>query len=83
MWREASKFSRYTNRPSFNIGIMENEILFWKDGDYTAKGGYFVRNDLKTFLQTLRDNGLEPVGIKVDMDSFNLEVIVKAPDEDN
>lgn len=62
---------------------MENEILFWKDGDYTAKGGYFVRNDLKTFLQTLKDSGLEPVGIKVDMNSFNLEVIVKTPDEDN
>lgn len=62
---------------------MENEILFWKDGDYTAKGGYFVRNDLKTFFQTLKEKGLEPVGIKVDMDSFNLEVIVKAPDEDN
>lgn len=62
---------------------MENEILFWKDGDYTAKGGYFVRNNLKDFLQTLKDSGLEPVGIKVDMDSFNLEVIVKASDEDN
>ncbi len=61
---------------------MENEILFWKDGDYSAKGGYFVRNDLKNFLKTLVDAGLEPVGIKVDMESFNLEVIVKA-DEDN
>lgn len=62
---------------------MENEILFWKDGDYIAKGGYFIRNDLKTFLQELKDQGLEPVGIKVDMNSFNLEVIVKSPDEDN
>lgn len=83
MWREAFKLSRYFNRPNLNTRIMENEIIFWKDGDYTAKGGIFIRNDLKTFFQTLIDQGLEPVGIKVDMDSFNLEVIVKAPDEDN
>jgi hypothetical protein len=63
---------------------MENEILFWKDGDYAANGGFFIRNNLKEFLQTLIDAGHEPVGIKVDMDSLNLEVIVKAPEnEDN
>jgi hypothetical protein len=63
---------------------MENEILFWKDGDYTARGGFFVRNNLKEFLQTLIDAGHEPVGIRIDMGSLNLEVIVKATeDEDN
>ena len=63
---------------------MENEILFWKDGDYAATGGFFVRNNLKEFLQTLIDAGHEPVGIKIDMDSLNLEVIVKATEsEDN
>jgi hypothetical protein len=63
---------------------MENEILFWKDGDYAARGGFFVRNNLKEFLKTLVDAGHEPVGIKVDMDSLNLEVIVKATEsEDN
>ena len=53
------------------------ELTFWKDGDYEAVGGYYIRNDLKTFLQQLIDAGHEPVGIKVDMESFNLEVIVK------
>ena len=52
-------------------------IEFWKDGDYTAKGGYFIRSEIKTFLNKLIDNGLEPVGLIVDLESFNLEVIVK------
>lgn len=52
-------------------------IEFWKDGEYTATGGYFVRNEMKTFLQKLVDEGLEPVGIIVDFGSFNIEVIVK------
>jgi hypothetical protein len=58
---------------------MSNEMVFWKDGDYTTlNGGYFIRNDLKVFFNTLIDKGFEPVGIKVDLESFNLEVIVKA-----
>ena len=52
-------------------------IEFWKDGEYTARGGYFVRSEIKTFLNKLIENGLEPVGLIVDLESFNLEVIVK------
>jgi len=52
-------------------------IEFWKDGDYAAKGGYFIRSDLKQFFGKLINEGLEPVGIIVDLESFNLEVIVK------
>jgi hypothetical protein len=52
-------------------------IEFWKDGEYVAKGGYFIRSEIKTFLNKLIENGLEPVGIIVDLESFNLEVIVK------
>jgi hypothetical protein len=52
-------------------------IEFWKDGEYAARGGYFVRSEIKTFLNKLVDSGLEPVGIIVDLESFNLEVIVK------
>lgn len=52
-------------------------IEFWKDGEYAVKGGYFVRSEIKTFLNKLIDNGLEPVGLIVDLESFNLEVIVK------
>ena len=50
---------------------------FWKDGDYNARGGYFIRNNLKEFFGMLIDSGLEPVGLIVDLESFNLEVIVK------
>ena len=56
----------------------ENKTIeLWKDGDYTAKGGYFVRSEIKTFFNELIESGLEPVGIIVDLESFNLEVIVK------
>ena len=56
------------------------ELMFWKDGDYTAKGGFFVRNNLKEFMNKLIEAGYEPVGIKVDLDSFNIEIIVKEDD---
>ena len=56
----------------------ETEIIFWKDGDYDAVGGFFVRNNLKEFINKLIEAGHEPVGIKIDLESFNLEVIVKA-----
>jgi hypothetical protein len=56
----------------------ETEMIFWKDGDYDAVGGFFVRNNLKEFISKLIEAGHEPVGIKVDLESFNLEVIVKA-----
>lgn len=59
-----------------------NEMVFWKDGDYNARGGYFIRNDLKVFFNTLIDKGFEPVGIKLDLESFNLEVIVKAKENE-
>ena len=52
-------------------------IEFWKDGEYNARGGYFIRNNLKEFFGKLIENGLEPVGIIVDLDEFLLEVIVK------
>jgi len=55
----------------------ENEIIFFKDGDYDAKGGFFIRNNLKEFIKKLIDSGYDPVGIKIEMDSLNLEVFVK------
>lgn len=53
------------------------EHLFFKDGAYEAVGGFFVRNNIKEFFKSLQDKGLNPVGIKVDDESFNLEVIVE------
>ena len=59
-----------------------NEIIFWKDGEYVASGGYFVRKNLKEFINTLIESGYEPVGIKIDLESYNLEVMVKSKIED-
>lgn len=56
------------------------ELTFWKDGDYIARGGYYFRSNLKEQIKMMIDTGKEPVGIKVDLDSFNLEVIVKTDD---
>lgn len=53
------------------------EHIFWKDGQYEATGGIFVRNNLKEFFQTLKTKGMNPVGLKIDDESFNLEVIVE------
>lgn len=61
---------------------MDNEITLWKDGDYVAKGGFFIRNNLKEFIKVLIDTGYEPVGIRIDTDSYNLEVMVKVKPED-
>ena len=56
----------------------EQEIYFFKDGDYDAQGGFFVRSDLKVFINKLIEAGHKPVGIKVDLESFNVEVLVAA-----
>ena len=54
----------------------EQELEFWKDGDYDAQGGFFIRSELKTFINKLIEAGHEPVGIKIDLESFNIEVFV-------
>lgn len=56
----------------------ENPVIFWAD-NYTgseAKGGYFLRNSLTEFIQSLEEAGETPVAIKFD-GSFNLEILVK------
>ena len=54
----------------------ETQLEFWKDGDYDAQGGFFVRSELKIFINKLIEAGHEPVGIKIDLESFNVEVFV-------
>lgn len=65
---------------------MEKELIFWKDMSENEsfqpmKGGYFVKSDLKDFLNVLIKSGREPIGIKVDLENYNLEVIVKDNDD--
>jgi hypothetical protein len=54
----------------------ESEMVFWKNGDYDAEGGYFVKSELKTFINKLIEAGHDPVGIKIDLESFLVEVFV-------
>ena len=56
---------------------MEENKIFWLDEfNGEAKGGFFIRNDLKKFFEKLEETGLNPVAIKYN-GSFNLEVIVE------
>jgi hypothetical protein len=55
----------------------ETEMIFWKDGDYDAQGGFYIRSELKTFINKLIEAGHKPVGIKIDLESFNVEVFVE------
>jgi hypothetical protein len=52
------------------------EHIFFKDGEYEAVGGFFIRNNLKEFFKILTDKGLNPIGLRID-ESLNLEVIVE------
>lgn len=53
------------------------EHIFFKDGDFEAVGGFYIRNDIKLFFNKLKETGLNPVGLKIDDESLNLEVIVE------
>jgi hypothetical protein len=53
------------------------KMIFWKDGDYEGVGGIYIRNDLKDFFKTLTDKGLNPMGIEVDSESMNMQIIVE------
>ena len=51
--------------------------IFWEAGfNGNAVGGFFIRNNLFKFFEKLKENGLHPVGIRVE-DGWNLEVIVE------
>ena len=54
----------------------ENPTYFWND-NFTgeAEGGYFVRSEIKNFIDLLTKNGKTVVGIKYD-GTYNLEFIV-------
>lgn len=56
---------------------MAKNKVFWLDGfNGEAVGGFFIRNTLKDFVETLEEKGLNPVGIKYD-GTLNLELIVE------
>ena len=56
---------------------LKNKLFFWKDGNYNTRWGTFVRNGLKVVMNRIIENGGNPVGIVVDMNSFNLEILIE------
>lgn len=53
------------------------EKIFWlQNFKGSAKGGFFVRNLLKEFVEKLEQSGYNLVGIKYD-GTYNLECIVE------
>ena len=61
----------------------ENQIMLVdvNNDAKTVEGGCFVRNDLKNIWNKLRESGKEPVGILLDLNSFNLEILTKTEDD--
>ena len=55
----------------------EKPMIFWND-DFQGEvqGGYFVRNNLKEFIQKLEESGKKIAAIKFD-GSYNLEILVE------
>jgi len=54
-----------------------NSDIFWKDGDYKAKGGIYYRSfDLNQFLRKLElEKNMNVVGLR--FDENNLELIIQ------
>jgi hypothetical protein len=54
------------------------DYVFWANDAGGGRGGYFYRAvGLGNFLQTLVDLGQTPVGIRIEVGSNNVEVIVE------
>lgn len=61
-----------------NINTPElNENIFWRDGNWgECVGGFHFRTDLKRLVDKCKDQGLNPVGIKLD-EEWGVEIIVE------
>ena len=56
----------------------DKSSTYWLAGfEGNAIGGYWVRNSLKEFFESLEAKGIKPVGIRYNA-TFNLEIIVDA-----
>jgi hypothetical protein len=54
------------------------DYVFWANDTGGGRGGYFYRAvGLGDFLQTIVDSGETPVGIRIEVGSNNIEVIVE------
>jgi hypothetical protein len=60
---------------------VNQQDIFWKDGDFgDCVGGFYIKNNLKEFIDKCKETGLNPVGLKVDEDGI-VEVIVQRSPE--
>jgi len=58
-----------------------NQDIFWRDGDFgDCVGGFYIKNNLKKFIDKCKETGLNPVGIKIEDDGV-VEVIVQRTPE--
>ena len=54
------------------------DFVFWTNDAGGGRGGYFYRAvGLGDFLQKIEDSGETPVGIRIEVGSNNIEVIVE------
>lgn len=59
------------------------EMIFWKDGQYLAKGGIYFRSDIKEAIKMVIESGKEPVGLKIDPNDYTIEILVKQEPENH
>lgn len=57
----------------------DKPVVFWSGSNAKGKGGYFIRNNLKEFIERLIEHGENPIGIAYN-GSYNLEIIVEDKD---
>jgi hypothetical protein len=56
---------------------VSQENIFWRDGNFgECVGGFHFRTSLKQIIDKCREQGLNPVGIKVN-DEWDVEIIVE------
>lgn len=60
---------------------MAKEKIFWlEEFEGKAVGGYFIRNNLKEFVEKLESQGMKLVALKYN-GTYNLECIVEQNDK--
>jgi len=56
---------------------ISQENIFWRDGNFSeCVGGFHFRTSLKQILDKCTEQGLNPVGIKIN-DEWDIEIIVE------
>ena len=54
-----------------------SERVFWLEGEDDGAGGVFIRTELGPFFAKMLSQGMRPVGIVIDGDERNTQVLYK------